>query len=92
MAGTATATQDRPAAGTTREDFLAHAEALVPTLRERAAETEEARCVPAETVADFKAAGLLHMTQPARYGGAEMGWDVLCEVARTLAVGDGAQA
>ncbi|MPY71135.1 MAG: hypothetical protein GEU92_13730 [Alphaproteobacteria bacterium] len=92
MAGTANATKDRAAAGATREDFLARARALVPTLRDRAATTEAARCVPAETVAAFKSAGLLHMTQPARYGGAEMGWDVLCEAARTLAVGDGAQA
>ena len=72
-------------------DFYARADALRPVLRDRVAATQAARCVPAATVAAFKQAGLTRMTQPARFGGNEMGWDVLCDVARRLTRGDGAQ-
>lgn len=70
---------------------IAAAKAMAGTLRERAAVSEGARCVPADSVADFKAAGLVRMTQPTRYGGNGAGWDTLCEVAQILAAADGAQ-
>jgi alkylation response protein AidB-like acyl-CoA dehydrogenase len=47
--------------------------------------------VPAESVADFRAAGLIRMTQPERFGGQAMGWDVLCGVSQRLTRADGAQ-
>lgn len=75
----------------TAADLFARADALQPVLRERASAAEAARSVPAETVAAFKAGGFTRMTQPARFGGNEMGWDVLCDVARRLTRGDGAQ-
>ena len=75
-----------------RERLLRNARDVAPLLRQRARGAEEARCVPAETVADFRRAGLIRMTQPYRYDGEEMGWDVLCEVAQLLAAADGAQA
>lgn len=75
----------------TAADLYARAEALRPVLRERAAACEAARSVPAETVAAYREAGFTRMTQPARYGGNEMGWDVLCGVAQRLTRGDGAQ-
>jgi 3-hydroxy-9,10-secoandrosta-1,3,5(10)-triene-9,17-dione monooxygenase len=75
-----------------REELIARAEALVPVLRERAATAETLRRCPDETVADFGAAGLLRICQPARFGGYEHGWDVLCEVSRVLARGCGSQA
>ena len=75
----------------TAEDFYARADTLAPMLRDRAAAAEAARCVPVETVDAFKAADLIRITQPARFGGHEMGWDVLCEVASRLTRGDGAQ-
>jgi alkylation response protein AidB-like acyl-CoA dehydrogenase len=75
----------------TAADLYARAEALQPVLRERAEACQAARCVPAETIAAFKQAGLTRMTQPARFGGNEMGWDVLCGVAQRLTRGDGAQ-
>lgn len=75
----------------TATEFYARAEALQPVLRERAEACEAARSVPAETVAAFREAGLTRMTQPARFGGNEMGWDVLCGVAQRLTRGDGAQ-
>jgi alkylation response protein AidB-like acyl-CoA dehydrogenase len=61
--------------------MIARARALAPALAERAADCEKARSVPRATVDDFRAAGLHRMMQPARYGGFELGWDVLCETA-----------
>lgn len=75
----------------TAANLFARADALQPVLRERAAAAEAARSVPAETVSAFREAGLIRMTQPARFGGNEMGWDVLCGVAQRLTRGDGAQ-
>jgi 3-hydroxy-9,10-secoandrosta-1,3,5(10)-triene-9,17-dione monooxygenase len=76
----------------TREDLLDSARGLVPALRERAAACEEARMVPAETIADYRAAGLIRMSMPRRYSGYELGWDVLCEVSQILAAACGSQA
>ncbi len=71
---------------------MRRAQSLVPVLRSRSEAAEAARCTPAETIDDFERAGLLQICQPARYGGLELGWDVLCEVSQTLARGCGAQA
>lgn len=76
----------------TRDELLRRAELLAPVLRSRAEAAEAARCCPAETIDDFVRDGLLRICQPARYGGYELGWDVLCEVSQTLARGCGAQA
>jgi 3-hydroxy-9,10-secoandrosta-1,3,5(10)-triene-9,17-dione monooxygenase len=75
-----------------RLDLLERARALVPVLRERTDKAEVLRRCPEETVADFAAAGLLRICQPARFGGFEQPWDVLCEVSRVLARGCGSQA
>lgn len=85
-------TAEQRASAVTAAEIVARARALAPRLRERAAAAEAARCAPAETVEDFHRAGLIRMTQPCRYGGFEMGWDVLCEVGQVLAAADGAQA
>jgi 3-hydroxy-9,10-secoandrosta-1,3,5(10)-triene-9,17-dione monooxygenase len=67
-------------------ELLARARAMAPVLRERASEAREARRVPAETIAEFKAAGFFRMMQPQRYGGFEMSprhfYDVVFEIAR----------
>ncbi|HEV8016184.1 MAG TPA: hypothetical protein VGP48_11660 [Stellaceae bacterium] len=76
----------------TREEMLRRAQALAPVLRERAAAGEAARRCPDETMADFQRAGFIRICQPARFGGYELGWDVLCEVGQLLAHGCGAQA
>lgn len=72
--------------------MLERARALVPALRERAPACEEARMVPAETIADYREAGLFRIAMPRRYSGYEMGWDVLCEVSQILAAACGSQA
>src|SRR5215813_12383423 len=56
----------------TIDELAARAEALLPRLRERAAQTEELRRVPDETIADFRQAGFFRLFQPARYGGYEL--------------------
>lgn len=76
----------------TREELLRRAEALVPALRERAERCEALRRCPDETMADYAAAGFIRTCQPARFGGFELGWDVLCEVGQILARGCGSQA
>jgi alkylation response protein AidB-like acyl-CoA dehydrogenase len=76
----------------TRGEMIARAQALAPALKERAAACEDQRRVPDETIEEFMRAGLLRMSQPARYSGFEMGWDVLCDVADVLAPADGSQA
>ncbi|MGH7075308.1 MAG: acyl-CoA dehydrogenase family protein [Stellaceae bacterium] len=75
-----------------RDEALARARRLIPTLRQRAAEGEALRRVPDATIDDLIASGLLRLCQPARFGGAELGWDVLCETSIELGQGDGAQA
>jgi alkylation response protein AidB-like acyl-CoA dehydrogenase len=77
---------------TRREELLRCAEALAPVLLERAPTAESLRRCPEETVADYLAAGLLRICMPARFGGYELGYDVLCEVSRRLARGCGSQA
>jgi alkylation response protein AidB-like acyl-CoA dehydrogenase len=76
----------------TSEELMTRARALVPALQERAQRCEDERRVPEESVAEFERAGLLRMCQPARYGGYEMGWDVLCDLADVLAAACGSQA
>ncbi len=76
----------------TRAEVLAIAERLVPVLAERSKSCEELRRAPEETVRDYVESGLLRVCQPGRYGGYDLGYDVLCEVIQTLARGCGSQA
>jgi alkylation response protein AidB-like acyl-CoA dehydrogenase len=75
-----------------REELLRRAAALVPVLQERTAQCEAMRRCPDETIRDYLANDLLRICQPARYGGFEHNYDVLCEVSQTLARGCGSQA
>lgn len=65
----------------------ANAEALVPELRERAAETAEIRRVSDETIARFRALDLLKGPRPVRYGGYALDFDVIVDLIATLARG-----
>jgi alkylation response protein AidB-like acyl-CoA dehydrogenase len=68
------------------EGLAERAEALVPTLRERAQAAEAARRVPQESFDDLAEAGVFRMCAPKRYGGYEVDFktqiDVLAHVAR----------
>jgi 3-hydroxy-9,10-secoandrosta-1,3,5(10)-triene-9,17-dione monooxygenase len=53
-------------------ELWGRAEALLPTLKERAARSEELRRIPDETLRDFHEAQLFRIHQPRRIGGAEL--------------------
>ena len=56
----------------TAEELLRRARALQPVLRERRARADAERRLPAETIADLKAAGFFRILQPRRWGGFEL--------------------
>jgi len=68
------------------------ADALLPRLRERAAETETLRRIPDATIADLHAAGLFRMLQPRRVGGSEAPYRALVDVGATIARACGSTA
>jgi 3-hydroxy-9,10-secoandrosta-1,3,5(10)-triene-9,17-dione monooxygenase len=74
------------------EELVARAEALIPTLRERAPQAEELRRIPDETIADLHASGLFRMLQPARVGGSELPYRALCELTAVIGRGCGSTA
>ena len=69
------------------EALLARARALVPMLSEREAATTAARDVPAATIAEFHAAGILRVLQPRRFGGLQLPFDVFSHVIEILTEG-----
>ncbi|HWO73610.1 MAG TPA: acyl-CoA dehydrogenase family protein [Dehalococcoidia bacterium] len=75
------------AATITREALVERARAMVPVLRERAPRCEAARQLLPETVEDFERAGFFRICQPKRFGGFEMGLDVLEAVLVEIARG-----
>src|ERR1700761_1711641 len=66
------------------DELIARAKALAPKLRERALKTERDRNVPAESVADYIDAGLIHTLQPKRWGGYEHDHEVAFDIAIEL--------
>jgi alkylation response protein AidB-like acyl-CoA dehydrogenase len=68
-----------------RSQALEAARALLPQVRERAARTEAERKLPAETIEALHASGLFTLVTPRSFGGAQLGFAALVEVAATLA-------
>lgn len=56
----------------TSDELVARAAAMVPALRARAEEIEQARKVPHDVIQMFKDAGFFRILQPKKYGGWEM--------------------
>jgi 3-hydroxy-9,10-secoandrosta-1,3,5(10)-triene-9,17-dione monooxygenase len=71
------------------DELMARAEALVPALRERAAEAEDLRRMSDETLADLHSSGLFRMLQPARVGGSELPFRALYELTAVIGTGCG---
>ncbi|MCB9506387.1 MAG: flavin-dependent monooxygenase [Myxococcales bacterium] len=69
----------------TAEELVARARAMVPTLQARAPQAAAARCLSAETIAEFHEAGFFRMLQPARWGGLEVHPNTFFDVQMTLA-------
>ena len=74
-------------AGVAYAEAIERARALVPVLRSRAAAAEAARTVPAETLADLHASGLLRALQPKRWGGMEFDFIAYVDIPLELARG-----
>ena len=68
-------------------ELIGRARSLVPVLAERAAQTERERIVPQESIADMQAAGLFRVLQSKRWGGYELGLDVVNDIQIVLAEG-----
>ncbi len=75
-----------------REELLGRARELVPTLRQRAALTEELRRLPKETVSDLHSAGIMRAAQPKRFGGFDLDYEIVLEIAYELGRGCGSTA
>jgi 3-hydroxy-9,10-secoandrosta-1,3,5(10)-triene-9,17-dione monooxygenase len=71
----------------TTDDLVERAAALVPVLRERAAQCEAGNKVPDETIRDFQDAGFFRILQPRRHGGYEMNVETFYAVQMKLAEG-----
>lgn len=69
------------------DELRVRARAMVPSLKERAAECEALGKLPAATVRDFQEAGFFRICQPARWGGFELAPQVFFDVQMTLAEG-----
>jgi len=69
------------------DEIVRRANAMIPMLRERAADCERDRMVSRETIQAFKDAGFFKILQPKRWGGYEMNPNVLNKVLMELARG-----
>jgi 3-hydroxy-9,10-secoandrosta-1,3,5(10)-triene-9,17-dione monooxygenase len=68
-------------------ELIARARALVPKLKERAAQAERDRMVPRESVVEIRDAGLFRVLQPRRWGGYETGLQAANDIQMILAEG-----
>jgi alkylation response protein AidB-like acyl-CoA dehydrogenase len=75
-----------------RDEILQRAQALLPSLKARAGETEKLRQIPQATIDELKASGLIRVANPARYGGYGNEADLYFEVAMELGRGCGSTA
>jgi 3-hydroxy-9,10-secoandrosta-1,3,5(10)-triene-9,17-dione monooxygenase len=67
--------------------LLQRARALIPRLAERAASCTAARTVPAETITEYHAAGILRILQPRRFGGLQGRFSLFSRIVEELTFG-----
>lgn len=70
----------QPEPNLTPDEIVYRARAMILVLRERAAETEQLRTLPQQTVQDCIDAGFSRILQPRRFGGYEFGLRTFCDV------------
>ena len=75
----------RPAVLGSYEEAIERARALKPRLRERVADTERLRRLPAENVTDLLENGMYGLMIPKRFGGSELGSETMIDVTIELA-------
>ena len=71
----------------TPEELLHRASGLVPVLKERAAQTEEIRRIPDESVRDMLSSELLRICAPQRFGGLDVDYGLMLEIGVQLGAG-----
>jgi alkylation response protein AidB-like acyl-CoA dehydrogenase len=74
-----------PAVPLSYAEAIERARALKPKLRERVADAERLRRLPAENVADLLENGLYGLMTPKRFGGSELGSEAMIDVTIELA-------
>jgi alkylation response protein AidB-like acyl-CoA dehydrogenase len=67
--------------------LLERARALIPLLAERAPAATAARQLPAETIAEYHAAGILRIMQPKRFGGMQGRFSLFSRIVEELTYG-----
>jgi alkylation response protein AidB-like acyl-CoA dehydrogenase len=67
--------------------MLERARALIPRLAERAPAAAAARQMPAETMAEYRAAGILRILQPKRFGGMQGRFSLFSRIVEELTYG-----
>src|SRR4029077_17566360 len=68
-------------------ELLERARALVPRLAERAPMATAARMLPAETMADYHAAGIVNILQPKRFAGLQGRFSLFSRITEELTYG-----
>ncbi|HVC51341.1 MAG TPA: acyl-CoA dehydrogenase family protein [Stellaceae bacterium] len=68
-------------------ETLNRARELIPRLAERAAACTAARTVPAETIAEYHATGILRVLQPRRFGGMQGRFGLFARIVEELTFG-----
>src|SRR5579885_2264574 len=63
---------------------LSRARALVPRVAARAAAAAKARRLPPETIAEYRAAGILRILQPRRFGGLQGRFSLFSRIVEEL--------
>jgi 3-hydroxy-9,10-secoandrosta-1,3,5(10)-triene-9,17-dione monooxygenase len=76
----------------TRDDLIRSAEALIPTLIERAPKAEQLRHIPDDTVGDLHRTGLFRAFQPQSVGGSELEYGAFVDLCGALGRGCGSTA
>ncbi|MEM7541537.1 MAG: acyl-CoA dehydrogenase [Pseudomonadota bacterium] len=76
----------------TRADLVSRAEALIPSLRERAQQTQSERHLSLATKKDLEDAGVARLLQPARWGGVEGHLFGVVEILSAIGSGCGSTA
>jgi alkylation response protein AidB-like acyl-CoA dehydrogenase len=66
---------------------LDRARALIPRLAERAPAATAARQLPAQTIAEYRAAGILRILQPRRFGGQQGRFSLFSQIVEELTYG-----
>jgi alkylation response protein AidB-like acyl-CoA dehydrogenase len=67
--------------------MLQRARALIPRLAERAPVAAAARQLPAQTIAEYRAAGILRILQPRRFGGQQGRFSLFSRIVEELTYG-----